>query len=86
MVFKRINCLLPGKRGGICKRHLGDVEAGAAVTVRYTCSGKHSGDTDKIEFRQDDHGVIHWLPIPMAEKKTYDDDGVRIGSQLGDDV
>ncbi len=79
MIFKNLCCLLPSARkNGICGKHLADIEAGTEVTIRFTCPGKHSGNTDKIEFTQDQHGIITWQPIEMNEKKIYEDDGSRI--------
>ena len=86
MVFKNLCCLLPSKNGKICGKHLADVAACTETTIRFTCPAKHSGDTDKLEFTQDRFGTIHWRPIPMIEKKMYDDDGVRIGTGEGDDL
>jgi hypothetical protein len=70
-----------------CGKHLGDLEACTETTVRYTCGQRHAkGSTDKIEFHQDIRGHISWRPIPMTEKKQYDDDGSRIAMITGDDV
>jgi|PlaIllAssembly_1097288.scaffolds.fasta_scaffold3887314_1 hypothetical protein len=79
MVFKELRCLLMGKSGMRCNKHLADVEACAPATIRFTCGGKHEGYTDKVEFSQDSRGVITWRPVPMEEQKRYEDDGVRIG-------
>jgi len=88
MIFKNLCCLLPSgrKSGGICGKHLADIEACTETTVRFTCPARHAnGSTDKIEFQQDSRGVVSWRPIPMQEKKTYDDDGDRIAMIEGDD-
>lgn len=80
MVFKNLKCLLPNKHGQTCGKHLLDIESGKECTVRVTCKQRHKKDTtDKIEFHQNKKGVISWRPIPMDEKKDYDDDGSRIG-------
>lgn len=88
MVFKNLCCLLPStqKGGEICGKHLADVEACTETTVRFTCPARHArGSTDKIEFQQDIRGNVSWRPIPMKEKKTYDDDGYRLAMIDGDD-
>jgi hypothetical protein len=88
MIFKDLKCLLPSLDGGPCGKHLADVEACACVTMRFTCPSRrpHGIDTNKIEFTQDEYGTVRWRPIPLYEKKAYEDDCVRIGSAMGDDV
>jgi len=65
--------------GKPCGRYLADVEAGVPVTMRFTCPIKHRHDDDcnRIEFTQDDSGLIAWKAITDDEKKVYMDDGVR---------
>jgi hypothetical protein len=79
MTFKALYCLLLSRNGKPCNRYLGDVEAGADVTLRFTCCGKHEGNINRIEFSQDKYGRIYYAPIDgKTEKKIYNDDNVRI--------
>lgn len=79
MTFKALYCLLLSRNGRPCNKYLGDMEAGACVTVRFTCCGKHHNDINRIEFTQDKNGRITYAPIDgKTEKKIYNDDNVRI--------
>jgi len=79
MVFKPLNCLLTSQNGRPCRRYLADLEAGVPVTLRFTCSGKHETENNRIEFSQDASGVVYYLPLDgKTEKKIYADDGVRV--------
>jgi hypothetical protein len=75
--FKPLRCLLLSN-GKPCGRYLADLEAGVPVTIRFTCPGKHDDGHNRIEFSQDDKGVLFYTPLHKGEKKLYVDDGVRV--------
>lgn len=87
MDFKNLRCLLPGLHGGVCGRHLADIEACTETTVRLVCPGRHGSGfsgSPKIEFRQDQRGIVSWRQVTGEERKGYEDDGTRIEVPQGE--
>jgi hypothetical protein len=79
MIFKELRCQLTSENGTVCGRYLADLEAGKVVTIRFKCPEKHLDGARRIEFCQDKDGIIQYSPIDgNTEKKSYNDDGVRI--------
>lgn len=76
--FKELHCLLLSKDGTVCNRYLGDLEANSKTTIRCTCAGKHRGN-NRIEFTQDENGLVSWRALPKHEQKIYADNNIRIG-------
>lgn len=87
MEFIQLKCPIPrefkderGVHVEPCGSYLCDIEVGKPTTMRFTCRQKHAeGHTNRIEFTQDQHGVVLYRELPADEKKSYaHDNGVRI--------
>jgi hypothetical protein len=80
MVLKPLRCLIPSRSGAVCNAYLNvDVEACAVVTLQVRCRHRHAaGHSNRIEFTQDEFGVITYREVPETEKKHYMDDNVRL--------
>jgi hypothetical protein len=89
MEFKQIKCPIPRnprpwEQPGIeyiCDAYLCDEEVGKPTTHRFTCRTPHAeGHSQRVEFKQDNQGLISYREIPEAEeKKSYaHDNGVRM--------
>ena len=87
--FKHIQCRetlktvrpIPGtdRVTSICGSHLGDLEVGKEVSVRFLCRrhADHARPVRIVEVRQNNTGAIVMRGLDKNERSEYCDDAVR---------